>query len=147
MTTANRPRVLYVDDNQDVADSAAELLRVVGFDAVACYDGVSALALARSFSPDVCMLDLNMPGMAGDELARRLREEAGGRAVVVVAVTAMGDPDARRRTEEAGFQIHLIKPVDPHDLLRVVDELWRVFQPVTGSVGAAASETLSEGAD
>lgn len=119
-------RVLVVDDNQEVADSAVELLRVVGFEALACYDGRAALDAARAFPPDVCLIDLNMPGMEGDELAPLLRARAGGRPILFVAVTAMGDEASRRRTADAGFSLHLIKPVDPHDLLRVVDELWRV---------------------
>jgi two-component system OmpR family response regulator len=122
-----RPRVLYVDDNRDLTDSAVELLRIVGFNARACYDGPTALTLAAEFRPDVCLLDLNMPVMEGDELAERLREQAGGRPMVIVAVTAMGNDASRQRTEAAGFHLHLLKPVDPHDLLRIVDELWQVL--------------------
>ncbi len=128
METFSRPRVLYVDDNHDVADSATELLRLVGFDTRVCYDGPSALAAAPEFLPDVCILDLNLPGMDGDELAVRLRDQATGRAVLFVAVTAMGGEECRRRTGAAGFHLHLVKPVDPHDLLRVVDELWQLMQ-------------------
>lgn len=117
-------RVLCVDDNRDAADSTADLLRLVGFEARACYDGPAALAEAAHFLPGVCLIDLNMPGMDGDELASRLREQAGARPLVLVAVTAMGSDECRRRTEAAGFHLHLVKPVDPHDLLRVVDELW-----------------------
>jgi CheY-like chemotaxis protein len=120
--------VLVVDDNHDQADSAAELFRLAGFEARACYDGPSALTLNREFLPDVCLLDLNMPGMDGDELAPRLREQTAGRPVLFVAVTAMGNDESRRRTEEAGFHMHLVKPVDPHDMLRIVDELWRVLE-------------------
>lgn len=127
METFARPRVLYVDDNHDVADSATELLRLVGFDTRVCYDGFSALEAAPAFRPDVCILDLNLPGMDGDELAVRLRDQAAGRPVLFVAVTAMSGEDCRRRTGAAGFQLHLVKPVDPHDLLRVVDELWQVL--------------------
>lgn len=127
METFTRPRVLYVDDNRDVADSATELLRLVGFDTCVCYDGPTALAAAREFLPDVCVLDLNLPGMDGDELAVRLRNQAAERTVLFVAVTAMGGDECRRRTGAAGFHLHLVKPVDPHDLLRVVDELWQLI--------------------
>ena len=128
---AGRRRILCVDDNHDVADSTAEWLDLVGFEAVACYDGPDALAVASEFRPDVCLLDLTMPGMDGDELADRLRELFAGRATLFVAVTARGDEESRRRTEAAGFELHLVKPVDPHDLLRVVDELWRVADNAT----------------
>jgi two-component system, OmpR family, response regulator len=124
MESGSRPRVLVVDDSVDVADSTAELLRLTGFDARACYDGPAALAVAAEFLPDVSLLDLTMPLMDGDELAVRLRKQAAGRPMLLVAVTAMGGDEYRRRTEAAGFHLHLLKPVDPHDLLRVVDELW-----------------------
>src|SRR5262245_48921103 len=124
MDSTSRPRVLVVDDNTDVADSEAELLVLVGFEVRTCYDGPSALAAAAEFHPDVCLVDLAMPGMAGDELAALLRDRAGERPMLLVAVTALGSDEYRRRTEAAGFDMHLVKPVDPHDLLRVVDELW-----------------------
>lgn len=115
------PRILCVDDNHDVADSAAELLQMHGYNARACYDGPAALALAEVFAPDICMIDLNMPGMDGDEVAVRLREI--GRPLVLVAVTAMGSPESRRRIEAAGFDLHLVKPVDPHHLPAVIDAI------------------------
>src|SRR5690242_15936654 len=81
-STVNEPwppfRVLCVDDNRDCADSAALLLRTMGFEARACYDGQSALLANDAFRPALCFLDLNMPGMAGDELARVLREALRG---------------------------------------------------------------------
>jgi two-component system, OmpR family, response regulator len=145
-----RPRVLYVDDNRDVADSAGDLLRLVGFDVRVCYDSPSALAAAREFAPDVCLLDLNIPGMGGDELAVRLREEAAGRPMLFVAVTAMGNEEARLRTEAAGFQLHLVKPVDPHDLLRILDELsqllHQVLRPSTHTGGQHGTEGSGSGA-
>jgi len=118
-----RLRILCVDDNRDATDSAVELLRLVGFDAVACYDGPDALAAAGDFAPDICLLDLNMPGMDGDELAGRLRDQAAGRAVLFIAVTARGDPESRRRTAEAGFTLHLVKPVDPHQFIRILEAI------------------------
>jgi two-component system OmpR family response regulator len=113
-------RVLCVDDNRDVADSTAELLHLVGFEAVACYDGPHALAVAPQFRPHVCLVDLNMPVMDGDELADRLRALLTDAGVLLVAVTARGDEESRRRTAAAGFAYHLVKPVDPAALLRVV---------------------------
>ena len=125
MDAASHPRlrVLCADDNRDLTDSAVEFLRLVGFDAVACYDGPHALAAAREFIPDICLLDLNMPGMEGDELAGRLREEAGSRVVVFVAITAHGDDESRGRTAAAGFNVHLVKPVDPRHLLQIMESL------------------------
>jgi CheY-like chemotaxis protein len=112
-----------VDDNHDIADSEAMLLRIVGFEAQACYDGHTALEIATAFRPSICLIDLHMPGMHGDELARRLRDGAASRPLVLVAVTAMCSPEFRRRTAEAGFDMHLVKPVDPHQLLDELDGL------------------------
>jgi CheY-like chemotaxis protein len=118
-----------VDDNKDTADSEVTLLRAVGFEALACYDGPSALLAADEFRPGVCLVDLNMPGMDGDELALRLMSSPGWRPAVLVAVTAMGDEASRERTQAAGFHLHLVKPVDPRKLLEVVDALFRAAPP------------------
>jgi two-component system OmpR family response regulator len=112
--------VLCVDDNHDIADSEVTLLQLAGFDARACYCGPSALIEAAEFLPDVCLLDLNMPGMDGDEVAVQLRRR--GRPLVLLAVTAVSDAAGRRRIEAAGFDRHLLKPVAPHDLLAAVGE-------------------------
>ncbi|HET6573269.1 MAG TPA: response regulator [Fimbriiglobus sp.] len=112
-------RVLCVDDNRDVAESLVMLLTLVGFDARACFDGASALAEAATFCPHAGVLDLNMPGMNGYELARRLREQLGPR-LFLMAVTAVGDPDTDRRVVEAGFNLKLTKPADPNQLLAVL---------------------------
>ena len=128
MEGETRLHVLYVDDNRDVADSAAELLRIAGFEVRVCYDGPTALAVSRNFTPSICLLDLDMPGMNGDELAVRLREQSVDGAILVVAVTARSDDVASSRIAAAGFNLHLVKPVDPHDLLRILDELSKIGQ-------------------
>ena len=128
-------RVLCVDDNPDCADSLALLLRAMGFEARACYDGGTALLINDSFRPALCFLDLNMPGMAGDELARLLREASGWRPLVVVALTAMSNETSCRRIEAAGFDMHLVKPADPGKLLEVVDLLFRVAEKARASQG------------
>lgn len=129
-------RVLVVDDHRDCADSTALLLQTVGFTARACYGGRAALDLVPAFRPGLCFLDLNMPGMDGDELAVRLRRWAGRRRLVLVALTAMAGAGYCERIERAGFDLHLVKPVDPFALVRVVDTLFRSWQGE-----AAASRT------
>ena len=126
MEPGQRPRILYVDDNQDVADSAVELLQLLGFEALACYGAAHALAVAGGFEPDVCVLDLSMPGGDGDQLAGLLRSQAAGRAILFIAVTALGDEHARSRTTTAGFRLHLLKPLDPQHLLGTIDRLWQL---------------------
>lgn len=116
------PRVLYVDDFPDLADSAVLVLSLLGVEARAAYDGPTALAVAAEFLPDVCFLDLFMPGMDGDELAGKLVAQAGARPLLLVAITAMSDAPNRGRLTQAGFHLHFVKPVDPLALLTVLTD-------------------------
>ena len=116
-------RVLCVDDNRDAADTLGILLELVGFEARVCYDGKTALAAAEEFRPDAAILDLSMPGMTGDELGRLLRERPWARQIPLVALTALGDEEARRRTSAAGFDLHLTKPVSPDRLANVLADI------------------------
>ena len=109
-----------MDDNRDAADSLALVLRLDGHQVTVAYDGPAALAVARAVRPDVVLLDLGMPGMDGYEVCRQLRrlpELAGAR---VVAVTGWGQEADRRRSAEAGFDRHLVKPADPDVVRRLV---------------------------
>jgi len=118
-TVARSSRILCVDDNQDAADSTAQLLKAHGHDARACYNGPAALRVAAAFLPDVCFIDLNMPGMDGDVLAVELRKAAGPRPLTLVALTAMSDICHILRTEAAGFAQYLVKPADPAVLVEI----------------------------
>lgn len=118
-TALASPRILCVDDNQDVADSNAMLLQLAGYPAEACYCARDALRLARESPPDLCFIDLNMPGMDGDELAINLRQLAPGRPIMLVAVTAMNSEAALRRMSLAGFAVHLVKPADPEMVVNI----------------------------
>ncbi len=106
-------RVLVVDDNVDAAESLATLLRLEGQDVRVAHDGPAALEAAPAYRPDVVFLDIGMPGMDGYEVARRLRREPGLEGVLLVALTGWGQDEDRRRSREAGFDEHLVKPVDP----------------------------------
>jgi PAS domain S-box-containing protein len=109
-------RVLVVDDNADAADTLALLLRLQGHDVRVAHDGPSALSQASAEPPDVALLDIGMPGMDGYELARRFRATAPLKGVLLVAVTGWGQEEDRRRTREAGFDYHLVKPVEARAL-------------------------------
>lgn len=113
-------RVLVVDDSKDSADSLALLLKARGHEVRTAYDGEAAIAAAAEFRPEVMLLDIGMPGLDGFEVCRRIRGAPWGRAVVVLALTGWGGADDRRRTEEAGFDGHLVKPVDPAALSRAL---------------------------
>jgi PAS domain S-box-containing protein len=117
----NARRILIVDDNDDAAQSAAELLAELGHEVRVAHDGPSALDLASRFHPEVCLLDIGLPVMDGYELGRRLRDSGvlpdGAR---IIAVTGYGQDADRRRSTEAGFSAHVVKPVDLDMLTDVV---------------------------
>jgi PAS domain S-box-containing protein len=118
---AARRRVLIVDDLKDSADSLAALVSILGHEARAAYDGESALAVAQEFSPEVVLLDLGMPERDGYDVCRDVRAQAWGRDARVIALTGWGQEEDRRRTREAGFDGHLVKPADPEALLKVLE--------------------------
>jgi PAS domain S-box-containing protein len=118
-------RVLIVDDNRDSADSLAMLLRIMGNDIRTAYDGQRGVEEAEAFRPNVVLLDIGLPKLDGYEACRRIREEAWGREMVLIAVTGWGQEDDRRRSHEAGFDYHLVKPVDPHALMNMLADLER----------------------
>ena len=111
-----RRRILVVDDKRSSADSLGVLLRTLGQDVEMAYDGPSALGLIRSRRPDLVLLDIGLPGMDGYEVARRCREDGDLRRVMLVAMTGYGKEEDRRRSQEAGFNAHLVKPVNLEDL-------------------------------
>jgi CheY-like chemotaxis protein len=112
-------RVLVVDDNVDSAASLSLLLRHTGHETHVAYDGSDALAAAEKLRPDVALLDIGMPDMNGYEVARRIRQEAWGVQMTLVAVTGWGQDDDKRRAQEAGFDYHLTKPLD-YAVLRMI---------------------------
>jgi CheY-like chemotaxis protein/anti-sigma regulatory factor (Ser/Thr protein kinase) len=117
---AKRLRILVVDDNADVAGSLAMLLEMQGHEVLSARDGVEAIARAGDNNIDVALLDLGMPRMDGIETARRLREMPGTRNMLLAAVTGRGQDIDRERTREAGFDHHLVKPVDPARLTEIL---------------------------
>ncbi len=117
--------VLVVDDNQDAAESLAMLLRTAGAEVQVAHDGPAALAEFERSEPDVVLLDIGMPDMDGCEVARRLREISPAGRVSLVALTGWGQDEDRRRVREAGFDHHLVKPVDLASLQSLLTSLAR----------------------
>lgn len=105
-------RILVVDDNQDSASTLAILLRLMGNVTKTANDGLQAVEAASDFRPDVVLLDIGLPQIDGYEACRRIRRQPGGNEVVMVAVTGWGQDEDRIRSSEAGFDHHLVKPVD-----------------------------------
>ena len=116
MVTDERPqlrrRILVVDDNLDSAESMALMLKLSGHDVATAHDGMEAVELARDFQPDVALLDLGMPKLDGYEAARSIRQESWGQEMLLVALTGWGQQEDKRRSREAGFDAHLVKPID-----------------------------------
>jgi CheY-like chemotaxis protein len=115
--------VLIVDDHCDTAESYAILIASWGHEVRSARNGPDALKLASAWTPDVVFLDLAMPGMDGFELARHLRQDLGLTQVTLVAISGYAAPEHRRRSEEAGIEHHLVKPVDPAFLKQLLDTL------------------------
>jgi CheY-like chemotaxis protein len=120
---APRRRILIVDDNQDSADSMALLLQNAGHETHTAHDGLEAVAAAERLLPHVVLLDIGLPALNGYEVCRRLRQLPGGKDMMVVAVTGWGQDGDRRRSREAGFDTHIVKPVDPDALTRLLAAL------------------------
>lgn len=116
-------RVLVVDDNQDAAQSLGMLLSLMKAKVSTAYDGRSALKQLEDFQPDIVLLDLGMPEMDGYEVARKIRSSKSGASIFLVAVTGWGQEEDRQRTTAAGFDEHLVKPIDMEDLARVASSL------------------------
>jgi CheY-like chemotaxis protein len=112
--------VLVVDDNTDAADSLALLLRLSGYEVHIVHDGPACLEAVQAYRPHAILLDIGLPGMDGYAVARRLREQPGSRDVLLVAVSGYGQEDDLARSRQAGFDYHLVKPVEFSALERLL---------------------------
>lgn len=119
----SKRRLLVVDDNRDAADSMSMLLEMWGYEVAAAYDGPSALETAQQWRPEAVFLDIGLPGMDGYEVAERLRELPQVNHLVLIAITGYGQEDDRRRSQRAGIDHHLVKPVAPDALRSLIDSL------------------------
>jgi PAS domain S-box-containing protein len=120
-------RILIVDDSRDGANSLALLLRIMGNDTRTAYDGQEGVAVSGQFRPDVVLLDIGLPKLNGYEACRRIREQPWGKDIVLIAVTGWGQEEDRRRSREAGFDHHMVKPVDPQALMKLLAGLQQVM--------------------
>ncbi len=115
--------ILIADDNRDGAESLALLLGLEGHATHTAHDGLQALTAAAQLQPDVVLLDIGMPKMSGHDACVAMRREAWGRRALILATTGWGQADDRRRSHEAGFDAHLVKPIDPAELMRTLTRL------------------------
>ena len=116
-------KILVVDDNRDGADSLSEMLDLMGNDTRTGYDGEEAVSIAGEYQPDVILLDIGLPKLNGYEACRLIRQQPWGKNIVLLAVTGWGQEKDRSRTQQAGFDHHLVKPVDPQELMQLLGGL------------------------
>jgi PAS domain S-box-containing protein len=143
LRTENRRRVLVVDDNRDSAESLAVLLQLNGHEARAVYDGPNAVKTGAAFRPEIVVLDLGMPKMSGYEAARAIRGQEWGKGIYLIALTGWGQESDRRRTQAAGFDAHLTKPLNYEALTKILQQTPVIVTPEpetqnTGAIGAGA---------
>ncbi len=120
---APKRKILVVDDNRDAARSLAILLGIMGNETRTAHDGLEALELAPDFAPDLVMLDLGMPKLNGYETARRIREQPWGQVMQLVALTGWGQDEDKRKSYEAGFNSHIVKPIEPTALAKLLADI------------------------
>jgi CheY-like chemotaxis protein len=137
-----RRRILVVDDNRDSADSLALLLTLQGSEVRTAYDGLEAIEAAAAFQPDVVLSDIGMPRLNGYDAARKIREQCRGRKVVLVAMTGWGQEEDKRRSTAAGYDVHLVKPVELAALERLLGALEVPGREEVGTGAASGSRRL-----
>lgn len=120
--------ILIVDDNRDGADSLAMMLKIMGNQTHTAYDGKEGVEVAERVRPDVVLLDIGLPKMNGFEVCRHLRQQPWAKSVILIAVTGWGQEEDRRRSHDAGFDHHMVKPVDPTALMKLLAELHGVLR-------------------
>ena len=136
--TAKR-RILVADDNPDVTEAFQVMLQTIGHEVEIAHDGIEALDKAARFRPEIVVLDVGMPKMNGYDAARQLRQQPWAQDVVLIAVTGWGNESDKRETAEAGFDVHLVKPVDPVALGHIMDSV-RPVRPVRPGSRLAAGD-------
>jgi signal transduction histidine kinase/PAS domain-containing protein len=113
-------RILVVDDNRDAAISLAMWLKLIGNETQIAYDGLAAVEAAAAFKPDVILLDIGLPKINGYDVARRVRKQSWGEKILLVALTGWGQGEDREKSREAGFNHHMVKPVDHDALIKII---------------------------
>ncbi len=116
-------RILVADDNRDAATSLAIMLELMGNEVKTAHDGLEALDVALLFRPELIFLDIGMPRLNGHETAKRIREQPWGKSITLVALTGWGQEEDRRKSEEAGFNFHIVKPIEPAALEKLLSSL------------------------
>jgi CheY-like chemotaxis protein len=121
--SATARRILVVDDSRDAAKVMAMLLELSGNETHIAHDGIEAVKAAEMYRPDVVLLDIGLPKLNGHDACRKIREQPWGKEMVLIALTGWGRDEDRLKSQEAGFDGHLTKPVDPADITKLLARL------------------------
>jgi two-component system, chemotaxis family, CheB/CheR fusion protein len=132
---AVRRRVLIVDDSEDGAESLAMLLQIGGHETHKAHDGISAIEAAERLRPDVMLLDIGLPRLNGNEVCSRIRQTTWGKELTIVALTGWGQEEDRDRSTDAGFNAHMVKPVDHDVLMKLIASLPSLSASAPGPSG------------
>ena len=116
-------RLLLIEDNPDIGETLSELLQLLGHQVEWANDGLRGVERALSLLPEVALIDIGLPGIDGYEVARRLRKSEPAQSMLLIALTGYGRPEDQRRSLDAGFDAHLVKPVDPDALFALIARL------------------------
>ena len=116
-------RILVVDDNEDAAEWLATVLSLNGHETHVAHDGLEAISVAERIRPDAVLLDIGLPRLDGYEVCRRIRAQSWGQDLLLVALTGWGQDEDRQKSKDAGFDAHLVKPVDDEVLLKLLASL------------------------
>jgi CheY-like chemotaxis protein len=119
-STRSAARILVVDDNVDLAQGLARMLRILGYQVQVAHDGPSGLDLARQLNPEFIVLDIGLPGMDGYQIAAHIRAEEAMKGAVIIAISGYGHDEDRRRSREAGIDHHLVKPIAAKTLIDLI---------------------------
>jgi CheY-like chemotaxis protein len=117
---SSKYRILIVDDNEDSAISLGMMLKIMGHDIRTAHDGLEAVDTTATFLPDVVLLDIGLPKLNGYDACRRMREQPWGERMVIIALSGWGQDDDKLRSKEAGFNFHMVKPLDPAGLEKLL---------------------------
>ena len=120
MKDTTHKQILLVEDNADIGETLRDLLELLGHDVELVSDGVRGVQRALESRPEVMLVDIGLPGIDGYEVARQVRASPDGPKMILLALTGYGRPEDRQKAREAGFDAHLVKPVDPDELLRTL---------------------------
>ena len=140
----HRPvRVLVVDDNVDLANGLSRVIRQQGHVVSSTHDGPAAIELAHAFHPEAVLLDIGLPGMDGFEVVSQLRTQLHSGPLIVVAISGYGQDEDRRRSHEAGFDYHLVKPIDLDALRQIINRISRSSPPPRGNAASVQPEMIN----